>query len=95
MGILAFIALLLPMIGGLSLFIWQPKTRKIRNTFVFTLCAIVSALVFFLLYYRFTTGDEMNLLLAVVIDGRMELALHMDGLSMVFAAIVAVLWPIT
>ncbi len=95
MGILAFIALLLPILGGLSLFFWQPSSRKVRNTFVFTLCSIVSVLVFGLLTYRFFTGDEMNLLLAVVISDRMELRLHIDGLSMVFAAIVALLWPIT
>ncbi len=95
MGIFAFIALLLPILGGLSLFIWQPSSRKIRNRFVFILCAAVSVLVFALLGYRFTTGDEMNLLLAVVVNDRMELALHIDGLSMVFAAIVALLWPIT
>ncbi len=95
MGIFAFIAVLLPILGGLSLFVWQPTSRKTRNTFVFTLCALVSVLVFALLAYRYTTGDEMNLLLAIVVSGRMELALHIDGLSMVFAAIVALLWPIT
>lgn len=95
MGNLAFIALLLPIVGGLSLFLWQPTTRKIRNTFVFTLCTLVSVLVFGLLIYRYTTGDEMNLLLAIVVTDRMELALHIDGLSMVFAGIVALLWPIT
>ncbi|MFI3168766.1 MAG: proton-conducting transporter membrane subunit [Faecalibacterium sp.] len=95
MGIFAFIALLLPIFGGLSLFLWTPNSRKVRNTFVFTLCAIVSVMVFALLGYRYVSGDEMNLLLAVVIAGRMELALHIDGLSMVFAAIVALLWPIT
>ncbi len=95
MGILAFIALLLPMLGGLSLFFLQPTSRKNRNLYVFSVCAVVSVLVLSLLVYRANTGDEMDLHLVTVIAGRMELALRVDGLSMVFAGIVALLWPIT
>ncbi len=95
MSFLPLIALLLPVITGGAIILWRPKHNKPRNIMVIISCIIVSLLVAYILYLRYTTGNEMDLLLIPIIENKMELALHVDGLSTVFAGIVALLWPIT
>ena len=83
------LAILLPFLGGFGLLVRPARTRRGRDSYVFWLCLANSLLVGALLVFR---PEPLTLF---SFGRHMSLALHLDGLSFVFAAILAVLWPIT
>ena len=82
-------AILIPFLGGFGLLVHPARTRRGRDTYVFWLCLANSLLVGALLIFR---PGPVTLL---SFGGQISLTLHLDGLSFVFAAILAILWPIT
>ena len=82
-------AVLSPFLGGFGLLVHPARTRRGRDTYVFWLCLANSLLVGALLIFR---PGPVTLL---SFGGQISLTLHLDGLSFVFAAILAILWPIT
>ncbi len=93
------IVILAPIIGGFCLWIRPVRDTHRRNAFVMTLCMLVSVAALILLGTYAASGKLSSggeLLTALQIYGKdFTLAFHMDGLSAVFTAIVAVLWPVT
>lgn len=86
---LLLLPVLLPLLGGAAMFVFGAQSTKQREVYVQLISCATSLLVFVLLFKR-PSGTATLLDLG----GDVTLALRMDGLSLVFAAIVAVLWPI-
>ena len=94
MKILLLVLILLPLLGGLGMMIRPIENTHRRNIFVLALCSAVSLLALgMLLVLRQKPGTQV--VLAGIFGSNFTLALHVDGMSAVFVAIVAVLWPIT
>ena len=89
------ILILVPFLGGLGLFLRPIEDTHRRNTYVLCLCSAVSAAALVMLFVCFPDVSEMDFVLARVFGENFTLALHVDPLSAVFVAIVAILWPIT
>ena len=82
------IPILLPLIGGAVLPLFHFTERKHRQFYIGTVVLLNTIITFLLLCMR-PEGSIVILNMA----GRLEVALHVDGLGTVFAAIVAGLWP--
>lgn len=95
MKVLLLALILVPLLGGLALFIRPIEDTHRRNSFVMILCSLVSLGALALLLLRLRSGVPQVYMLAEIFGEDFSLALHVDGLSAVFVAIVAVLWPIT
>jgi multicomponent Na+:H+ antiporter subunit D len=95
MNILLCAAVLAPILGGAGLLFFPAKTRRGRDSYVLALCSAVSVVVLFLLCTRFMADRPVAQTLLPLMGNGVSLAFRIDGLSAVFAAIVAVLWPIT
>jgi len=89
MNKLLLVPVLLPVLSGLYMFARPFTERKNRNIFVFVVTALTSAVIAYLVISGNT--DSFTLLR---LDGQLNVTLRMDGLSRVFAVIVAMLWPI-
>ena len=76
------------MLSGIILFDTQPKSRRAREVFVELSVIINSAVVLMLLLNRPQESFEI-----VRFVGNLTLSLRIDGMSSVFAGLVAILWP--
>lgn len=86
--IMLLLPVLLPILGGAAMFVLPAQNTKQREVYVQLFTCTTSILVAVLLWNR-PSGT------AVVLDmGNVQLALRLDSLSIVFAAILAVLWPL-
>ena len=86
--IMLLLPVLLPILGGAAMFVLPAQNTKQREVYVQLFTCATSILVAVLLWNR-PSGT------AVVLDmGNVQLALRLDSLSVVFAAILAVLWPL-
>ncbi len=95
MNTLLLLSIGLPIVGGFALFSIKPTTRRTRNEYVFGVSLCTSLLVFLLLFLQFQTRAPIDFVLFQFLNNQIMLAFHIDELSMVFAAILALLWPIT
>lgn len=86
---LPLIVVLLPLLGSLIIPLFKDPKRKQRNIYTEILVLINSVLVFYLLLNN--TGEACELF---KFTGDLSISLRVDGLSTVFAALVAFLWPL-
>jgi multicomponent Na+:H+ antiporter subunit D len=86
--------ILLPMAAGLTLLFWDPAGRRSRNILLLGAVAAtaVLALAAIVLSYRMGGGALRCTLVAFSRD--FSISLRIDGASMVYGAIVSVLWPL-
>ena len=89
MSVLYLIAVLLPIAAGAALLVKRKDFRR-RPRELLVLCA--SGLTSLLTLYLLWTRPEALTLLRL--NDSLSLSFHLDGLGMVFATILAVLWPI-
>ncbi len=83
------IPIALPIVAGILLLIIKPKTNSVRNIFVLT-SVIINSLITGLIIF-FTPSSSITIL---EVTGNIKLVLELDGLGSVFAALLAVLWPL-
>ena len=82
-------AILLPFIGGISVFLLPFKKRQTRNLFIESVVIVTSAIVWALLLNGKT---EVFHVVHFVYD--LSISFKIDGMTMVFAGLIAVLWPL-
>ncbi|MGM9538210.1 MAG: complex I subunit 5 family protein [Candidatus Onthomonas sp.] len=87
-GIWFLIAILIPIVTGAYLLLRRDTSRRARETLLLLSAAVTGLLVLCILLLH---PAEITLLR---LNGALSLAFRLDNLSMVFAAILAVLWPI-
>ncbi len=86
---LPLITILLPILGSILIPILKIQNRKIKCTFIEALVIINSILVYL------TIATDREVILDVVrFTGDLTISFEMDGLSTVFAGLVAFLWPL-
>ena len=83
-------AIFLPMALGVSLAVWRPESRDARQRFVFAAACLTSLAA---LSAMASLWDREPLIL-LSLGEKLSIALRVDGLSCIFAALVSVLWPL-
>lgn len=81
--------ILLPMITGILVPLLPFKKRSHMEVFVESLVILNSILVWYLLFHH---ADRIFTL--AYFTGNLTISFHVDGMSMVFAGLVSVLWPL-
>ncbi len=95
MSVMLIASVLLPMLGGAALMLWNPKQRGGRQALVLgtLLAAAAMALTAAVGCLLAKTPGEMVTLFRF--SDKLSLTLRADGAGSVFGAMVAVLWPVT
>ena len=83
-------AIVLPIIAGVLLPVWKFPSRQPRQNYTVGSACITSATAIIALVAH--TGDEPLILLKF--SEALSFALRVDGLSVIFAAMVSLLWPL-
>ncbi len=86
--------ILLPFLLGIVLLIAQPKSRRGRNAFVMAAVLATSALSFGAIALTYLRGGEALACILVRFSDLFSISLRIDGVSMVYGAIVSFLWPL-
>lgn len=87
-AILLVIPILLPIIGGALIPLLPFKTRRQRNIYVETIVIVNSLIMWYLLITQPVSFTRL-----INLAGILEVSVHLDGAGMVFAGLVATLWP--
>lgn len=83
------IPVLFPLLAGALLPLFRFKKRAARNFYVEAVTLLNSVIVFYLLVHR-----PENSFRAINLAGNLEVTFRIDGLSCVFAGLIAFLWPL-
>lgn len=83
------IAILIPIFSGAVLLVKRETPKNVREPFLMILSTLTSVIVLCILFFR--PAEPLTILR---LNDSLSLTFHLDNLSMVFAAILAVLWPI-
>ena len=95
MKILLLLLILVPFLGGLSMMVRPIEDTHRRNVYVMCLCSAVSVAAIAMLAVFLPTASATDTVFVRIFGENFSIALHIDGLSAVFVAIVAILWPVT
>jgi multicomponent Na+:H+ antiporter subunit D len=88
------IPILFPMLAGVGMLIFRPKRAAVRNTFLMTAVLLTSIWALLAIFLSWRDGGAAYACVMVRFSEDFSISLHIDGASMVYGAIVAVLWPI-
>ena len=95
MNILTVLCVLLPICAGLFLFFKKPEDRRLRNTFSLVVVLLNAVLILVCILSTAASGPQTTAVTLFDFGRGLALAFSFDEASMVFAAIIAVLWPVT
>lgn len=87
-GVFMLAAILLPILGSTPIFFFKWKKREFMRVYLEVIVCITSLLVWYLLL-----NGTKEPLTVVYFTGNLAIQLKIDGLSMVFAGLVSMLWP--
>lgn len=83
------VAILLPVLGGIFIPIFPFKDRRRMQVYIETFLLVTSVLVWFLI-----TGGKTEAFHVVYFVHELSISFKIDGMTMVFAGLISVLWPI-
>ena len=86
---LILISILFPMLAGAVLLFWRPEARP-RRFYVMAATGMTTLLALSTLFF----GRAEAPLVLLQLSERLMIAFHVDGLSVIFAGMVALLWPL-
>ncbi len=95
MQVLTILSVLFPILAGTALLIWRPGSRTARNRYSVTVVFITAALVLGTALCSSRFGPESVAVTAARLSPKLVVAFRPDGVSLVFGAIIGVLWPVT
>lgn len=95
MQMLCLWSVLFPIVAGTALLIRRPDSRTARNRYTLAAVCLTSALVLSTALCAGRFGPERVGLELARFSPLLVLALRPDGVSLVFGAIIGVLWPVT
>ena len=87
-SIFLLIPVFFPVITGALLLLFKPKTEKVRRVYVFTCTLLTSIFTIFCLIYK---PEEEFVFIALT--STIDLSFKLDGLGIIFASLIALLWP--
>ncbi len=85
---------LFPILAGGCLLALRPSSGKARNVFIMTVVLVTAALALFAVWLSYRSGSGALACTLVRFSERFSISLRIDGASMVYGAIVSVLWPL-
>ncbi len=83
------ISIIFPIAGGSLLFCYQPKTDSLRNCY----CEAVAAATTILVWMAVCFGRR-GAFTALRFTQGFTLSFHMDGLTLFYAALISIMWPL-
>jgi len=95
MFLLSCLPILLPVLAGAFLFLWNPESRRAREIYVMASALLTTSIILAAILTTYTQGHDATDCTLVRFSSGMTLSLHIDRASMIFGMIIAVLWPIT
>lgn len=95
MQVLTVLPILFPALAGVVLMRWRPVDRSRRNRYTMAAVILTSLLIFLTMFCSWRWGSAA--LRCTLLDfGRgLHITFRLDGASLLFSAIISVLWPIT
>ena len=95
MHLLPNLCIILPILAGAGLLVWRPESRKVRQWYVMGITLLNSVLALASIAMAWQEGVDATRSLLIQFGGNLSISLAIDGPSMVFGTIIAVLWPVT
>ena len=89
------LSILLPIIAGIGLLVWNPESRQRRQRYVMTAVAATTLLALVSMAWAWMYGADATEGILVNFGGNLSISLRIDGASIVFGTLVALLWPVT
>ena len=86
--------ILVPIVLGIALLILQPKSRRVRSIYIMAASLATTALSLACIVLTYLYGSGFLACIMVRFNEAFSISLRMDGASMVYGAIVSVLWPL-
>ena len=86
--------ILLPIVLGIALLILQPKSRRVRSIYIMAASLATTALSLACIVLTYLYGSGFLACIRVRFNEAFSISLRIDGASMVYGAIVSVLWPL-
>lgn len=86
--------ILLPIVLGIALLILQPKSRRVRSIYIMAASLATTALSLACIVLTYLYGSGFLACIMVRFNEAFSISLRIDGASMVYGAIVSVLWPL-
>lgn len=86
--------ILIPVLMGLGLLIWQPRVSWIRKAYVITAAVLTSVISGICIFINGMWGGDLLACIMVRFSDIFSISLRMDGAGMVYGALVSVLWPL-
>lgn len=83
-----------PVLMGLLLLISKPEDRTARSIFVMVSAVLTAAFSLYAIYLSYRNGTDYLSCTLVRFSESFSISLRIDGASMVYGAIVSVLWPL-
>ena len=95
MQVLTILSVLFPILAGTALLIRRPESRAARNRYSITVVCITAALVLGTALCSARCGPESVAVTVARLSPKLVVAFRPDGVSLIFGAIIGVLWPVT
>jgi len=92
---LTLVSIVYPLIAGAALLIWAPEDRKSRNDYVMRAVLLTSGMVIASVLSTWFDGADATAFHILRMSKKLVLAFRLDGASMLFGMLIAVLWPLT
>ena len=86
--------ILIPVVLGIGLLIFQPKSRRVRSSYIMAASLLTTALSLACIVLTYLYGSSYLACIMVSFNEAFSISLRIDGASMVYGAIVSVLWPL-
>ena len=93
MNRLLTLPILVPVILGIGMLVLQPKSRKVRSGYIMAASLVTSALSLACIILTYLHDSSYLACILVSFNEVFSISLRVDGASMVYGAIVSVLWP--
>lgn len=95
MNFLPAVCVLFPVLAGFLLLRLRPASRRIRNAYTMTAVLVTSALIYASVFLTLRFGADATACTLLSFGYNFTIAFRIDGASVVFALIIATLWPLT
>ena len=86
--------ILVPIVLGIALLILTPKRRRVRSIYIMAASLATTALSLACIVLTYLYGSGFLACIMVRFNEAFSISLRIDGASMVYGAIVSVLWPL-
>lgn len=88
------LSILFPILAGLVMLVYRPTNRRLRNAGLMAAVIVTSLLALCGIVLSYRHGSDALTCILVRFSSWLSISLRVDGASMVYGTVVAVLWPL-